>query len=82
MDCILKSFPSERIVLEKALDDEQVHRVWFVYAKSSKRILHADPEVLVHKDAMKWMDQYLRAGYIVADRGPHDWTQRESLQAL
>jgi hypothetical protein len=78
----LISFPSERVVLSKDVDDEQVHRVWFVFATSSKRILHADPEVLIHKDAMSWMDRYMRAGYKVTERGLHDWSKRESLQNL
>jgi hypothetical protein len=82
LDSILKSFPSEHIVLEKAIDDEQVHRVWFVWAKSSGKILHASPEALVHKDAMYWVVQYQQSGYKVVDRGPHDWTQSESLQNL
>lgn len=77
------SFPSECAALTKELKEkDKDHRVWFVWAKSSKRILRGDPEVLIHQDAMNWLDRYLRAGYQIEKRGDLDWSLRESLQNL
>lgn len=68
--------------MEKQITDEESHRVWFVWATSSKRIIHASDEPLLHRDAMTWLVRYQTAGYKVLARGPHDWSKRESLQAL